>query len=108
MPTLANVIMNSIAPLAQAEASALAISGFIGSKPTVVNHGDYVEVVFTPEQETAAADFIMRQINKDPGNVRFTVGNIFLQVLFRKYWLYLVGLFGGGVVLGRVTGRRRK
>lgn len=106
MPSLTNIIFNSIAPVAQAEAAALAISGFIGSKPAVVNHGDYVEVVFTPEQEAAAADFILQQINKAPGNVRFSVGNIFLQVLFRKYWLYLLGIFGGGVALGRVSKRR--
>ena len=92
--------LSGITDLAVATGIAIAWGSVIGSAPQVVNQGDYYEIVFTPEQEDAAADFIIRQLNKTPGPVRMDAGGIATKVISRQYWLWILGIAGAGAALG--------
>lgn len=93
-------VLAGISDLAIATGLAIAWGSIIGTAPTVVNQGNYYEIVFTPEQEDAAADWIISQLNKDPGSIRTDAGGIATKVLMRKYWPWIIGMAGAGFALG--------
>lgn len=103
MADIISRIFGAVSNTAAAEATAVAMSYYLGTKPTVTTYPDYAEITLSPAQEAAAADFLIRQLKKEPGPVRINLGTVFVQVLFRQYWLYILGVFGGGVALGRAT-----
>lgn len=87
-----------------AQATALAIAAawrpIVGSMPQVAGHGDYWEVLFTPEQEDAAAQWLLMQLNREPGPVRVEMGGIAAKVVTRKYWPWVLAVAATGAVLG--------
>jgi hypothetical protein len=76
--------------------------------PAVINHGDYSEVVFTPEQEERLSEWILTQLRKEPGPVRVDAGALALKVMARQYWPWMVGLVVAGAVVGYVAKNGRR
>jgi hypothetical protein len=99
-------LFSGIPAAATAQAIAIAWAPITGTAPAVVSHGDYWEVVFNPEQEDRAAAWIVSQLDRDPGPVRIEAGGIATKVITRKYWPYVLGIAGAGVVLGIMMGKR--
>ena len=90
----------NVPALATATAIAAAWSPIVGSTPSVVNRGNYYEVVFAPDQEDRAVEWILTQLNREPGPVRIEAGGMAVKVITRKYWPY----FAGAALLGAVVG----
>lgn len=94
----------SFTALAKASAFAAALATVAGSSPEVKNQGEYYEVVLTPPQEDALAEFIRRQLNQDPGDVRIDLSGVAMKVIARQYWPWALGLVGVGALLGASGG----
>jgi hypothetical protein len=111
MNTLAGInwsaLFSGIPAAATAQAIALAWTPIVGGSPTVVNRGDYYQVVFTPEQEDRAAQWLVMQLNKEPGPVRVDMGGIAWKVIVREYWPYILGTLAAGAVVGYAARRRK-
>lgn len=103
-------IFDAILPAAGAQAVAAGISTVTGSRPAVVAYSDHSEIVLTPEQEDLLAQWIVGQLNKEPGRVRVNLSGVATKVLFRKYWGWMAAAVAGGALLGaamRGKGRKR-
>jgi len=87
-----------------AQATALAIAAawrpIVGSMPTVTGHDGYWSVSFSPEQEDAAAQWLMTQLNREPGPVRVNMSGIATKVVTRKYWPWVLAVAATGAALG--------
>lgn len=99
---------SAIPAAATARAIALAWSPIVGGSPDVVNHGDYYEVVFTPEQEDRAAAWIVSQLDREPGPVRMSLGGVATKVITREYWPYILGVAAVGGLVGYSLRRGRR
>lgn len=100
-------IFDAVLPSAGAQAVSVGISAVTGSRPEVVTYVDHSEVVLTPEQEDLLAQWIVAQLNKEPGAVRVDLSGVATKVLWRKYWPWLLGSVAGGFALGASMRRRR-
>lgn len=87
-----------------AQATALAIATawrpIVGSMPQVAGHDDYWEVLFTPEQEDRAAEWLLTQLNREPGPVRVNMSGIATKVVTRQYWPWVLAVAATGAALG--------
>lgn len=94
----------------QAQAAALAAKEVIGMDraPTVLNYGTYAAIELDAEQEDQIARFIIRQLDREPGQVRINLAGVALKVLARKYWPHLAGLVGAGALVGALAARALK
>ncbi len=77
--------------------------------PTVTNYGSYVALELDSDLQKEVADFLIRQLDAEPGAVRVTgLGGVFLRVLARKYWPWTLGSLGASFGLGLLTGGKKK
>lgn len=97
-------VFAGIPAAATAEGLAAAFIPIAGSKPHVTSYGEYSEISFTPDQEERVSEWILTQLNHEPGPVRVDAGGIALKVVTRKYWPYALGI----LVLGGVVGYAMK
>jgi hypothetical protein len=99
-------IFQNIPAQATAVGLATALIPIAGSMPSVNNMGSYFTITFTPEQSDRVSQFILAQLNKEPGSVRMDVSSIAWQVILREYWMYFAGAIALGCLLSKLTGRR--
>lgn len=91
-----------------AAAAARPVMGLTHS-PMVVNHDDHVSIEFDPELQGQVADFLIRQLDSEPGKIRVVgLAGVFLRVVLRKYGLWAAGALGVSFGAGRLTGGKRK
>lgn len=91
-----------------AAAAARPVMG-LSRSPTVVNYGDHVAIELDSGLQAEIADFIIRQIEAEPGTIRVVgLGGVFARVAARKYGTWAAGFLGGAFGLGWFTGGRRK
>lgn len=96
----------SLPAAATATALAAGLSPIAGSMPSVVSRGDYFDIVFDATQEERVSEWILAQLNREPGPVRMELGGVALKVITRKYWPWFAGAVALGAVLGYYGGRR--
>lgn len=92
------------------QGASILISQITGEAPIIERYGDYNNIVLTNEQELKLQEFLLSQLNKEPGPVRLDMGGIVLPVVIKKYWPWAVGAVAVGGVLGVLIGKagRRK
>lgn len=78
------------------------ISAFTGENPIVNEYGDYDEIDFTENQKRILSEQLTKWKNSEPGEVRVKVGGILLPWSAKNYWMYLAGIFGIGLIIGRL------
>lgn len=100
-------IFSGLPSFATAQALALAWAPIAGGSPTVFKRDGYYEIIFTPAQEERVAEWILLQLNREPGPVRVELGGIAVKVITRKYWLYAAGLLVAGGLAGYALSGRR-
>lgn len=100
-------VFSGIPAAATAQALALALTPIAGSRPEVVTHSDYSEVIFTPQQESQVSAWILTQLRKEPGPVRIDTGRIAMQVITRQYWPYMLALALAGAALGYMVTKKK-
>lgn len=98
--------------IGQAAAVAAQPALSLSRAPTVVNYGSYVVIELDPQLQGEVADFIIRQLEAEPGAVRVSgLGGVLARVLARKYsaWIggTVAGAFGLGWLSKGVKGRKR-
>lgn len=93
----------SIPPVLIAQAAAVAAKPALSLSraPQVVNYGGYVVIELDPELQGEVADFIIRQLEAEPGAVRVAgLGGVLARVLARKYSAWIGGALAGSFGLG--------
>jgi len=98
-------ILSSIPGSVQAASMATAISSVTGSTPIVHNRGDYYEIILDGEQEDRLSNWILAQMNKEPGQVRVNLSGVATKVVFREYWPQMAAILAAGLVVGYLAKR---
>jgi hypothetical protein len=104
----------AIPPVLMGQALAIAAQPALSLSraPAVVNYGSYVVIELDPALQKEVADFIIRQLESEPGAVRVAgLGGVLARVLARKYsgWIggALAGSFGLGWLSTKAKGKKR-
>lgn len=98
-------------PVLIAQAAALAAQPVLSLSraPAVVNYGSYVVIELDPQLQKETADFIIRQLEAEPGAVRVAgLGGVLARVLARKYSGWIGGALAGSFGLGWLSKGRGK
>lgn len=95
-----SAILGRIPTNVQAASMATAISMITGSTPSVVNRGDYHEIILDGEQEDAFSQWVLSQLNKEPGAVRVDLSGVTRKVVVRQWWPQMAGLVAAGALVG--------
>lgn len=95
--------------IAQAAALAAQPALSLSRAPAVVNYGSYVVIELDPQLQGEVAEFIIRQLEAEPGAVRVAgLGGVLARVLARKYSGWIGGALAGSFGLGWLTKGRGK
>jgi hypothetical protein len=95
--------------IAQAAATAARPVLSLSRAPAVVNYGTHVTIELDPELQSEVADFIIRQIESEPGAVRVSgLAGVLARVIARKYSPWLGGSLALAYGLGWFTKPRKK
>ena len=87
--------------IAQAAAIAAQPALSLSKAPAVVNYGSYVVIELDPQLQGEVADFIIRQIESEPGSIRVAgLGGVLARVVARKYSAWIGGALAGSFGLG--------
>jgi len=104
----------AIPPVLIGQAAAIAAQPALSLSraPAVVNYGSYVVIELDPQLQGEVAEFIIRQLESEPGAVRVSgLGGVLARVLARKYsaWIggALAGSFGLGWLSTKAKGKKR-
>jgi hypothetical protein len=100
-------IFSAIPAAATANALAAALAPIAGSRPQVTNYGTYHTITFDDAQKERLTAWIIGQLDKEPGPVRVDLNQIALQVIARKYWVYLGGIFLLGAIGAYYLGKAK-
>lgn len=95
-----STLLSRIPDSVKAASMATAVSSITGTTPNVVNRGGYYEVVLDGEQEDVFSEWVIDQLNKEPGPVRVDLSGVTRKVVFRQWWPQMAGLVFAGAVLG--------
>ena len=84
----------------KAQAISLLIYSLTGEYPRTYRFNDYTEIYLSPTQLKASQDYFQGTLESEPGDVRVKdSSDIFLPVIYKKYWGYAAGaLFLGGLI----------
>lgn len=87
--------------MAQATALSIALAPIAGNRSIPISrNGD--EYILVPDrgQVDLISQWIIRQLKKEPGNVRVDVSDIWPKVVFRMWWPYILGIGATGAIAG--------
>lgn len=90
---------------AKAEAIATGLAVFTGERPKMRkardDYGEFIEITPTERQ----ADILRRQLeawlDKEPGEVRVNLGQVWTPIMVKKAGPWAVGLAAAGIFIGR-------
>ena len=85
----------------------LLLYGMSGSWPEVDRQKDFATIKLSPNQINVGQKWFLDSLEGDPGEVRIEgVGDVFLPVVYKKYWPWAAGILLAGAALGVLAGRR--
>ena len=101
----------SLIDRAKATLAAKWVESVIGQQPPVIDHGDYLEVDFTPEQIQLFKNYLNNQVrgaftatNKKPPTVQIRFGKILIPWSIENLAPFFIGSFGLGYLTKYLTG----
>lgn len=92
---------NALDPLL-ANAIVIALKPITGSMMRIEYGDSYSRIVPSEAEASRLSEWILAQINKDPGGIRFDVSGVWPKVVLRQWWPYMLGIFAGGFLMGKV------
>lgn len=95
-----------VAHEAQVQGLNLGLKAITGEFSDVNRFDDYTELVLSQNQILHGQQFFRELLEKEPGAIRFVnTEQIFIPVLWKKYWMYLAGAVLSGAVLYAIIRR---
>lgn len=95
-----SALLSRIPDSVKAASMATAISSITGTTPSVVNRGGYYEIILDGEQEDTLSEWVLDQLNREPGPVRVELSGVTRKVIVRQWWPQMAGLVVMGAALG--------
>lgn len=81
-----------------------AISVFLafvtGENPIIEKHPEFNEILLTENQIKILREKLTDFLERAPGNVRMNLNPVFIPVVIKKYWPWVVGISAGVLALG--------
>ena len=84
----------------------LGLKAITGEFSTINRFNDYTELVLSEQQVLHGQKFFIDLLESEPGDVRFiNTGDVFMPVIFKKYWPWAAGALVLGAILGGLLKR---
>lgn len=86
---------------AKTQGISLLVYGLSGNYPEIDRQSGYTNIVLSPEQIQHGQKFFLDMLESEPGEVRIQgTGDVFLPVLYKKYWPWIAGAVIAGALIG--------
>jgi len=89
----------------KAEAIAAALYALTGERPQMTQgtdaHGGYTQITPSKRQNEIMVTMISEWLAKSPGDVRLDLSGVFLPILLKRGWPYMLGMSAVGFGVGK-------
>jgi len=90
----------------KAQGMSMFIYGLTGEYPEINREENFTELILKPNQILHGQNEFLGLLESEPGEVRIkNSGEIFLPVIYKKYWPWAAGFLVLGGILGAVLKR---
>lgn len=100
LDTIGDFVTMKPGDAAKAGAVILAAKTFTGEAPIVETKGDVTFIRFTDSQKRRLRELLDQWHGSKPGNVRIELGGLLGGYYAQRYWYYVAGAVGVGLLAG--------